>query len=62
MDDMDEESAVAMVAAAVDEVQAAAEPVVVGPDTSNLERAGRAINDKVGKQTQTHTKGHVHRM
>ena len=45
MDDTDEEAAVAMVAAAVDEVQAAAEPVVVGPDTSNLERAGRAINN-----------------
>ena len=41
-----------MAAAGVDEMQAAAEPVVVGPDTSNLERAGRATNDKVGKQTQ----------
>ena len=32
MDDTDEEAAVAMVLAAADEVQAAAEPVVVGTD------------------------------
>ena len=55
MDDTDEEVAVAMVAAAVDKAQAAAEPVVVRPDTSNLERAGRTINAKDGKQTQMHT-------
>ena len=55
MDDTDEEVAVAMVAAAVDEVQAAAEPAVGGPDTSNLEQAGRATSAKEGKQTQTHT-------
>ena len=59
MDDTDKEAAVVMVAVAVDEVQAAAEPVSVGPDTSNLEQAGRAINDKEGKQTRTHTNGHV---
>ena len=35
MDDTDEVVAVKMAAAAVDEVQAAAEPVTVGPDTSN---------------------------
>ena len=51
----DEEAAVAVVAAAVDEVQAAAEPVVGGPDTSNLEQAGWATNAKEGKQTQTRT-------
>ena len=62
MDDMDEEVAVAMAAAAVDEVQAAAEPVVVGPDTSNPEQAGQATNDKVGKQTLTCTSVHVHRV
>ena len=49
MDDTDEDAVVAMVAAAVDEVQAAAQPVVVGQDTSNLERAGRAIKAKEGK-------------
>ena len=57
MDYRDEEvaMAIAMAAAAVDEVEAAAEPVVVGPDTSNPERAGRATNNNVGKQTQTRT-------
>ena len=55
MDDTYKEVAVAMDAAGVDEVQAAAEPVVVGPDTSNLDQAGRVINVKEGKQTQTHT-------
>ena len=62
MDDTDEEAVVAMVAAAVDEVQVAAEPVVVGTDTSNPDWAGRATNDKVGKQTQTRTLVHVHQM
>ena len=55
MDDTDEEVTVERVATAVDEVQAAAEPVVVGLDTSNPEWAGRATNDKEGKQTRTHT-------
>ena len=55
MDDTDVEMAVAMAAEAVDEVQAAAEHVAVGPDTSNTDRAGRATNDKVYKQTQTRT-------
>ena len=55
MDDTDEEVPVAMVVVAVDEVQAASEPVVIGPDTSNLDQAGRAINAKEGKQTRTHT-------
>ena len=39
MDDTDEAVAVVMAAAALDEVQAAAEPVVVGTDTSNPDRA-----------------------
>ena len=60
MDDTEEAVAVSMAAAAVDEVQAAAEPVAVGPDTSNPERAGRATSGKVGKQTQTRTWVHVH--
>ena len=44
-----------MGAAEVDDVQAVAEPTVGGPDTSNLEQAGRPINAKEGKQTPTHT-------
>ena len=55
MDNTDVEGGVAMGAAAVDKVQVEAEPVVVGLDTSNPERAGRAPNNKVDKQTQTHT-------
>ena len=60
MNDMDEEVAVAVDAAAVDEVQAAAEPVAVGPDTSNPERAGQATINRVHKQTPTRTSDHVH--
>ena len=60
MNDMDGEVAVAMDAAAVDEVQAAAEPVAVGPDTSNPERAGRATSGKLGKQAQKRTSDHAH--
>ena len=44
-----------MVATAVDEVQAVAEPVVGGMDTSTLEQAGQATSAKEGKQTPTHT-------
>ena len=44
-----------MVAVAVDEVQAVTEPAVDGPDTNNLEQAGRATSAKEGKQTPTYT-------
>ena len=60
MDDADKAVAVAMAALVVVKVQAAAEPVASGPDTSNPKRAGRATSDKVGKQTPTHTSYHVH--
>ena len=43
MDDTDKEAAVAMAPVTVVEVQAAAEPVVVGLDISNPERAGHTI-------------------
>ena len=55
MDDTDEEAAVAMVAAAVDEVQAVAGPAVGGPDTNSLEQAGQETSAKEDKQTPTRT-------
>ena len=60
MDNMNEAVAVAMATVAVDEVQAAAEPVAVGTDTSSPEQAGWATSDKVGKQTQIRTSDHAH--
>ena len=56
---MDKEVAVAMAAMAVDKMQAAAEPMLVGLNTSNLKRDGRATIDKVGNQTPTRTLDYV---
>ena len=51
----DNEATVAIVAVAMDQVQAALESAVGGTDISNLEQAGCATIAKEGKQTQTHT-------
>ena len=51
----DEEAAVAMVAAAVDKVQAATEAAVDRQDTNNREQAGQETSAKRGKQTPTRT-------
>ena len=56
------DASVAIIAAAVDKVQAAAEAAVDGKDTNNLEQAGHETSNKGGKQIPTRTSICVHRM